>query len=361
MLSAKVPYFILDILQQVPSIDVKGLGRFDAIFQPAVIDAALSQVKPPFIQPGFGEEGGSTRDLLAAYMNYVSGVEVEKAKEAIEQFVQEVKDHTEGNESYAIQKFGTFSKSSSGNIRFTPDWDAFNLSFSGLEVLDLKTHVEVATDASIGLPPPLVPALNAEKILPVAQPVEAEKISVKEPIPIFQPSRQEDKIRDLEGIDQSTSKLWWMILSSALALIAVLCAYLAWDILSNRSKLNELKRIYPDSTFQQPHEKNVPADTQQIIVENIPVDEVTAPKDSTNGEVGGKDQSTPCFIVVGAFRDPSNVTKMEDRLKSMGYTFEQIKGKTLTRVAIRTSCDPANMERILNEARSSINPEAWIY
>jgi hypothetical protein len=66
-------------------------------------------------------------------------------------------------------------------------------------------------------------------------------------------------------------------------------------------------------------------------------------------------------VVVGAFSDPSNVNKMVDRLTGLRYAPEQIKGGSLIRVAIRTSCDQDSLQKMLNEARTSINPEAWIY
>ena len=76
-------------------------------------------------------------------------------------------------------------------------------------------------------------------------------------------------------------------------------------------------------------------------------------------EVVQENIANPCFVVVGAFSDATNVAKMVERLKSMGYVTEEIKGGSLTRVAIKTSCD--NVQKVLTEARSSINPEAWIY
>lgn len=46
MLSDKVPYYILDLLQQAPSVYVEGLGRFEAIFHPALIDLPNARIKP---------------------------------------------------------------------------------------------------------------------------------------------------------------------------------------------------------------------------------------------------------------------------------------------------------------------------
>jgi hypothetical protein len=64
---------------------------------------------------------------------------------------------------------------------------------------------------------------------------------------------------------------------------------------------------------------------------------------------------------VGAFGNPGNVQRMEERLTSLGYQSEQIQGGQLTKVAIRTSCEKNQLQKVLNEARTSINPESWIY
>jgi hypothetical protein len=154
-----------------------------------------------------------------------------------------------------------------------------------------------------------------------------------------------------------------MILSTALLLITVLCAYLAWDIISNRNQLNQLQQIYPD-TADRTRSNETPGigvDTTLIPVENLPIEEPEITNEGITKEVIPDATATPCFIVVGAFGDPSNVKKMVDRLESMGYTSAQIPGGSLTRVAISTSCDQANLQKVLNEARSSISPEAWIY
>ena len=71
--------------------------------------------------------------------------------------------------------------------------------------------------------------------------------------------------------------------------------------------------------------------------------------------------ANPCYVVVGAFSNESNVVKMEKRLAELGYQSKQITGSSLTRVAIITSCDQSTLQKTLNEARSTINPDSWIY
>lgn len=360
MLSDKVPYYILDLLQQASSVYVEGLGRFEAIFHPALIDLPNSRIKPPYIEPDFKDNPEAPNETLANYIRYVSGPEIGSAEKAIAEFVSTVHENTVDGKTYLIEKFGTFSRSSLGNIRFTPDWDAFNLSFSGLEILDLRKTEEVKTPTPVFVPPPVTYDFAPETKDPVSyRPVEP--ILVSEEIIEGSPSTpNEEQIRHQESIDESTSRLWWIILTSALVLIAVLCAYLAWDIISNRNRLNELKQIYPDSAATTRIDDTITT-TDTTSIDNVPVTTDTSASEVPPPEIIQQPTSSPCYIVVGAFTDPANVSKMVDRLTALGYQSELLKGGSLTRVAIRSSCDQEGLQKLLNDARSSINPESWIY
>ena len=362
MLADKVPYFIIDLLQQVPFVYVHGLGRFEAIFHPALVDLPHSQIKPPYIEPDFSLNGESSDKILAAFMHYVSGIGKTAAEEAIREFVERIKSNTEEGKTYPIEKFGTFSTSAAGNLRFTPDWDAFNLSFSGLEVVDLAPQIDNPKEFSDLRPSPppksIAPEVVEIPVLPVTE-IKVETEIIKEEHPVIDTG---EALRAQIEIDERTSRLWWMILTIALVLIAILCAYLTWDIISNRNKLNEFKQIYPDSTAGISYDdRPYTPDTMPIPIENIPIEEPEVKEDSNALKIVQEEIANPCFVVVGAFSDAGNVVRMVDRLKALGYVSEEIKGGALTKVAIKTSCDQDNLQKVLSDARSSINPEAWIY
>jgi len=360
MLSDKVPYYILDLLQQAPSVYVEGLGRFEAIFHPALIDLPNSRIKPPYVEPDFKDNPEAPNETLAKYIKYVSGPEIGSPEKAIIEFVSIVHENTIDGKTYLIERFGTFSRSSHGNIRFTPDWDAFNLSFSGLEVLDLRKTEEEKKSIPVYVPPPVTDDFAPEIKEPVSY-VPPEPISVNEVIRETTPSpADEGQVRHQESIDESTSRLWWIILISALVLIAVLCAYLAWDIISNRNKLNDLKQVYRDSSATTRIDDPV-ITTDTTNIENVPVTADTTINEIPPPEDIQPPKSSPCYVVVGAFTDPTNISRMLDRLTSLGYESELLKGGSLTRVAIRSSCDQEALQKLLNDTRSSINPESWIY
>lgn len=387
MQSQNIAYFILDLLQQVPTVFVQGLGRFDAIFHPAVIDVQESRIHPPFIQPGFVPQVDMAFDILPSYIHYVTGMEISEANEHISFFVREVLERVETDESYSIEKFGTFSRSSSDILHFTPDWDAFNLSFNGLKTIDLYEEKEV--DAPPVYIKPTVPEPVVEEVSrPGKIEVPLNPISVIAPVvetPILETIEEPTFIAPNE-IDESTTRLAWAILTSALILITILCAYLAWDIISDRQRIHQLTQFHQD-TLSGTNEFDIPlvidsntsqanayTDTADIAPVDtiIHSDSVAKTEEKENPVIAVKPHITikntheenpdsTCFIVVGAFTNSENVTKMMDRLQGLGYKAKEIKGGNLTRVAISTSCDKSNLEKVLGEARSSINPEAWIY
>lgn len=359
MLSEQVPYYILDLLQQVPSVDVAGLGRFEAIFQPAVVDLPASKVKPPYIKPDFRDTISTENHILEAYIRYASGADLPTITSAVHDFVQRVHDRTADGQSYLIETFGTFSKNESGGLRFTPDWDAFNLSFRGLDVLDFSERPVEPSRESYSTTPFPEPGPSLE---PVPEPHIEPHSEIHLPVhPIISPPNDSTA----RHIEESTSRLWWVILISALVLITVLCAYLAWDILSNRTKLDELKQVYPDSLVTAHlRDTSITSDTTHLQVQPIPLPEPEPEKTETPlpiPEATNKPDESYCYVVVGAFGSENNVTRMSDRLSSSGYTVQLIKGGALTKVAIRTSCIKDTLQQILNDARTTINPESWIY
>jgi hypothetical protein len=343
------------------------------------MDLPGSRIKPPYIQPEFNEQNLEEDSLLVTYIQYAVGANKEDIEKSIAAFVERIKDHVDRNDHYVIDQFGSFSKSTAGGMRFTPDWDAFNLSFSGLEVIDLHPVTETPVVKPFVAEPyvPTVPVVTPEAIVPVREAPVTEQVKPE----IFTVESTRDT-----SIDETTSRLWWTILASALVLITVLCAYLAWDILSNRKKLADLVIVRPDTSSVKTVTPIPPvtdtAQPGQEPVTNQDTEKTTAPIDETPKQETPK-QETPkqeipkqeippketsqqpdksfCYVVVGAFKDASNISRMEERVISMGYEVEKIQGGALTRVAIKTSCDKQALQQTLNDARAKLNPEAWIY
>lgn len=369
MQTQQIPYFIIDLLQQVSSVYVHGLGRFEAIFHPAVIDMQESRIRPPFIEPGFDSSSKHEEQLLPAYIEYVTGMDQTDAADAINSFVHEVNDVLGNGNEYNVDHFGTFSRSDAGIMHFTPDWDAFNVSFRGLSIIDIKPVVQTINTGSviepvINYPVEEEPAIEKQELPVVERQQETSWVAGSNPIEEINPISKPVYIPHTQVANpDTTSKFWWWILASALIMITFLCAYLAWDIITSRKNINHYIAITSDSLSDSSPdmiiidtldfiEEELP--TQDTIVDTPAVDPVVEPPISEPAEKS-------CYVVVGAFSNAENVIKMESRLSGMGYNTEQIKGGSLVRVAIRSSCNRSELQKVLNDARSQINPGAWIY
>ncbi len=358
MLSERIPYYILDLLQLTPVVSVEGLGRFEAIFHSAKVDSARSVIEPPHIEGSFSANQEDANDTLEAFIRYTSGDQAGDPKKAIAEFVKSVLKQTKDGSPFLIDRFGTFVEADQGGLRFTPDWDAFNISFSGLESVEIKpSKKEIPAFVPLTPPSPYVPKYTPSQVTEEVQDDDNDEAAAASIAVVNQ--TKEAFERDLDKMDPSNSRLWWVMLTTAIILIAILCVYLIWDIMSNRERLNELRQAHADTTM------TTPLIADSIVQADVPSDslpDTDVPATNTNTpDEGITADEPPCYIVVGAFGDPENVTKMVDRLQSMSYTVEEIKGRTLTKVAIRTSCDQRKLQQLLDEVRSSVNPEAWIY
>ena len=343
---------------------VQGLGRFEAIFHPAVLDVTNATVKPPHAEGGFSPGIENSNNLLAAFIHYVTGMNETDAMALIDAFAMQVQRSIAEGNKYTIEKFGTFSRSHGDHIHFTPDWDAFNLSFRGLETIELTpqlpksgdSETEVISNLAEFPPPPVSEILTG---LPFNEPVSGQT----ESLPVIDSFTGIEELKPAEPvIADSTSRLWWMILATALFLITVLCAYLAWDIFTNKKKLDHITSVEDGSSVTGNMDDVVTVPDTTIVNEDIIYrDSIQDIVPDTITQAPPEVVDPPCLIVVGAFANPQNVDRMIERLQSLDYEYDLIKGGNLTRVAIKTSCEKNSLQDMLNTARSSINPEAWIY
>ena len=346
----KVPYYILDLIQQVPHVDVPGLGRFEAVLHAAVIDEAAGEAHPPRMEATFHTDGLGDRDLLSAYIAFASGITEGEAHEAILTFADEVARHTLDGATYEIIRFGKFYRNAADKIRFTPDWEAFNLSFNGLQPVPLPEAVPVMTTSAPVPETEPRPVTTDERSEP--QPVALAAATISQPAgPV---AGDDDETPD------ASVRMWWGILMAAIFLIAVLCAYLAWDIISHRDALlNATSLLTPVTEIPSTDAQAIDStgnglqDTVTLEVTDIPV-AAPVPAPPT-------DEENACYVVVGAFADTLNVERMESRLLEMGYAFERLPGRSIIRVAIRSSCDPVALQNVLDDARARISDQAWIY
>lgn len=361
-----MPYFILDLIQQVPIVEVPNLGRFEAVLDPAVIDIHRAQAYPPQLRTRFHPGEIEDAQLLAAYMQYASGMELTDARQAIDDFVIQVHQKSKDLGTYSISGFGTFTYSGDDALRFTPDWDAFNVSFNGLKSFHIPVTVEEeVTEQEVTFAES--PQENYSGLSDTRPSDDSESNVPVPPYDVTEPQTTTSPPHDLhetvENENDSVSvNLWWGILISALLLISFLCAYLAYDIITNRDRV---------PSFLDEPVVNTEIDTQtnhnSEDAEIIKADTGTSDPNHNNTDEETQQLSQPifdsslCYIIVGAFSDIDNIIRMEESLAKAGMKSVRLPGANFTRIGIPTSCDPAEKMQTLEKAKSEITPQAWIY
>lgn len=340
----KVPYYILDLIQQTTVVGVPGLGRFESTLCPAVIDLPRRAVHPPRRDALFRPEDAGDPELLSLFIAYATGIPEAEARSAVLAFSQEVFRQTAGGREFEIFRFGTFFRSHEDEIRFTPQDEAFNLLYHGL------LPVEIPED-NMSVSPEVAPEIEQ-----VVEPASPSSSGVEGALGADSGSRRLDE--DTPDVSQ---RMWWGILVSAILLITVLCAYLAWDILSHREMLVSAKIIALPAIVSDSAKADVSGNKLSDTIVIPVTSDLLQPVIDTMVQPSPAQPSGNCFIVVGAFADTANVVRMEVRLREMGYVPVRLPTRSLVRVAIQCTCDPVALGNVLDDARSRIHPQAWIY
>lgn len=138
---------------------------------------------------------------------------------------------------------------------------------------------------------------------------------------------------------------------------------------SNDSVLIESTK---DSTDLQNVEINTPEEIKEAPIIKNPGSSAKPPKPESHPEAlvdpsqktdfqieTSKPQTGKCAIIVGSFKEISNVRKMEQQIEKAGFEAFSQKGNRLTKVGIVTGCE--EVATVLKFAQSNFHPDAWVH
>lgn len=103
-----------------------------------------------------------------------------------------------------------------------------------------------------------------------------------------------------------------------------------------------------ETAIANPAEEQVAESVEQPVIETQ--------KPEINSTVDA--QPAECVIIIGAYKNASNVSRLRNRLESDSYDHFTVPYKDLTRVGVRVSCDAQSYSPILNTIRSSYAQDA---
>lgn len=383
----------LDILFEYRALSLPGLGRFVLDEVSAQLDEDGNLIYPPYYQIRFLQTSDSdekSAEEIVHYLHYKFGIPVDQAASIAKEQVDRINTKIEETSIVQLPGLGRIFKAGNVRIHFIPDdIELLKEERKGFPVCELP----VISQDSIQVPSMVVATIE----LPVEEhsPVEEVQIIKGESAISADIVQESDEIADelLVGNQPVRRKtLWW---SLPLSLI-VLTLGTIWGISSFRQKNTQIYKVHTTSSVEdriniEPLEKELlyPEDSfeniegtvyEQIFTEKqqevsagsedrsmdsektedarpvINSDLIITPMSSLNPSIGEND----CFIIVGAFSQDNNISKMVAKLETYGQRVLIDKDIRLTRVGVLIPCDDPQLSEVYNALKSDVNKDAWI-
>jgi len=313
---------LLEILLKQGKVPVPYFGLVYLNFVSARIEISEFSIYPPYQTLSFLEDNKvSISDLRMAYdkLGQDRGIGEELDQEFSKAFNRLI-----NFQEVSFERFGLFKKTESG-IHF---------------------------QASYPFHEWLVPPSTKVSIKPVAQQFTGKHV-VDTDTMIHTPKKP-------------TRKIPWLPIILGLTFLMI------FGYLMNRSsdktpkKMENLKTevvdVSDDSTdvtladttnFDKPNEIKVPNNEDSPTSKKSNSTTNPKPETKTTETVGS------CTIITGAFSRNANVIQMKRKIERFGYEAVIIKNGNLTRVGIKTQCNPSEYKSIINKIRAQVEPRSW--
>lgn len=339
---------ISELLAGHECVIVPGLGGFITSFAPARIDETSHRFMPPRKSVAFNASLRTNDGILAHYLSGRKNITYSEALTQVNEWSKKALQALANKQALVIEKVGTLSLNTAGNIYFEPELEANYF------------------EASYGLP------FFTKQALSVINPL-AEEISSTQKV--------RNNVRHL-----IPSTLKWA------AVLAPLMGFFIWgsmnappigNFVNNQSGILAWSNSTPGKTAviaekratKQPviFETTSPA---EVLGENannispsvIPFGEMHVHKIAikepsiVSGEIKAISEKHSYYIVAGAFREIRNANNLVMKLQEQGYpaSIADTTHRGLFVVSIQSFTDKQEAFRQLKTIRSNGQPEAWV-
>jgi hypothetical protein len=275
---------IAGMLPDHPSVMIPGLGGFTATYAPAKVDQVLGHMQAPGLEVRFDENLAADDGLLSSCLVETYGIGYEEASAAIREFVRETQSALQQKNLVSFPKVGRLRLDFEGNIQFLPDAENLNPDSFGLPEIRFR---------------PL-------------------KRSEPEPLPPTPASVAPARLR--------------APVSSGLVLGLAILAVTVTAYFLFRPQINAL--------FSFRAEEEAPMERVNV----APPEPLREPSAETPDEEGAADtleaptlapQQKQCIVVIGLFREKSNIDRLVQRIYAEGFEPYLEKNGAITRVGVQ--------------------------
>ena len=332
---------ISDLLFQHECVVVPGFGGFLVKQENAHFNAGLNRFYPPAGTVYFNADLKASDGLIANYIANEHEISYREASDAIENWVNDVKNIISAKGFFVLQGIGSFSAGREGNIEFTPDENANFLSSSfGLPVF--TPHQVVYNEAG----------------------------------------NQVVRIRK----ERNTAHLVGETLKWAAALLPF--AFVAtWSVLN----INTINNVVRSEAALFPWTFSTPGKSAHVEVSNAQNIRISSPEQSAENTISYESHASVSayagykaihdytsvnpaagaaylaeneyYIVGGAFKEYNNALRYTEQMKSLGYSSGMLgmNDKGLYVVFIQSSNSQSDALVQLSKIRRSVQPKAWLF
>ncbi len=325
--------YIADLLYEHDSVNVPGLGGFQSQYKPAEIDRVQGKLHPPSKDLHFNENLVVNDGLLINYISKKHQLSYAEAEQAVEEYVQGVKQAIEKREIIIFPRVGRLYRDYENKLQFLPDNTNFNTEAFGLPTVQFNPVSQGNKSAVAG----------TEKTDSSPAAVPPEKMLTATIADWFQ--------RYLPYIG---------------ALSVIIVGVGIFLFLRDRDAAETSQEKTPTPRINQKPSRE--GSGEDIASLDDPEDVSDMESEAVDPNPLDTEGSTPrpgqkyAIIAIGLFRDAGNVNKLSREIFKAGYQAYTEPVGRLTRVGVRVSYDSEReLERALEDIRNQFNSDAFVF
>ncbi|MCB0688951.1 MAG: hypothetical protein KDC53_20575 [Saprospiraceae bacterium] len=325
-MSQTLKLYIPKVLSENKVVLLKGIGTLRINYRSAVINHDLSLISPPKEEIYFIPGDESKIDpVLVKIVELITQVDHEEATDLVFSFMKDLQNELRVKGFLSFPSVGWIKQDRWGSLFFEPASEYISINrYFGLNQVKLP---EALTKA------------EQEVLADLKETVHEGKTT---------------RTYAVEG-----KRRWGFIISSVLVAVAAFC--LLWFSLS-RSKMTSPQKdlvvhqveegedtpVKQEGDFEMPVFREVGPDFIPMFKDVGPIIDFT------------EEDAKQCVIIVGAFSESSNISRMRQRIEGTSYESVVIPGPRLTKVGLKINCDD-NPQSTLNWAKREFDQSAWLY
>lgn len=346
------------LLFQEDSVVVPGLGTFSVRRYGAEIQLPAGLILPPARRVSFSPDASGDPSVLVAHLTQVEGLAADAALEQVALVVREWQRVLERGDRLTLSGVGSLRRAESSWV-FKASLEAnFMADSFGLPMfrMDLLASSEAFSPERLARPAPRVRSWQAAAVVAGALGLAAIGGSKD----------------DFRGMVQSASvrtelTSWWTAQRANLKALGLASeAWLHSAAAYTSALVDDATAV--GQTDAAPAEA-APSPASRAAVEAtpapVPAKATLAPekplKAGKSAATVAEASDAPYALVVGAFEDAENASRLAERLREAGYPAKVLKSNVgLKKVALRTFADANSARQAKAELKSDF-PAIWIY